>query len=119
MEDKMMNKLMGKKPVETEMSDMQKKAKMDVIMELIQMAQGVMGESVKTGLEPVKDETSVMVKAEDTEGLEEGLDMASELVADTDLLATEDEESEPSVLALEDEDTNDIKRLMGLRKSKI
>lgn len=60
-----------------EMSPEEKDAKMQVIMELLQMAQEAMGEGVKHGLDGMQ---KVEVMAPSKEKLAEGLDMAGDLV---------------------------------------
>lgn len=77
-----LEKLMSKAG-KSEMSDDAKKAKMEVIMELMEMAKEMMAEGVHKGMSEMKapkgvKEVSVM--APDQEGLEEGLDMAKEIV---------------------------------------
>lgn len=59
------------------MSPEEKKAKMEVIMELLEMAKGAMGDDVKSGLDGMQ---KVEVMAPNKEKLSEGLDVASELV---------------------------------------
>ncbi len=60
-----------------EMSPEEKKAKMEVVMELLEMAKNAMGDNVKSGLDGMQ---KVEVMAPDKEKLAEGLDVAGELV---------------------------------------
>lgn len=62
------------------------KAKMEVVQELLQMAQDAMAENVHSGMVEMqpKPEASVKVSAEDPESLAEGLDMAKELVGESE-----------------------------------
>lgn len=69
---------LGKKAGEG-MSPEAKRAKMEVIMELMEMAKEMMGENVKTGMDEMK---KVSIAAPDQESLEEGLDLAHKLVSD-------------------------------------
>lgn len=77
-----LEKLMSKAG-KSEMSEDAKKAKMEVIMELMESMKELMAEGVHKGMSEMKapkhvQEVSVM--APDQEGLEEGLDMAKEVI---------------------------------------
>lgn len=85
MMDELKKMMAKKKSSEGEMSEMEQQAKLDVIMELLQMAEGAMGSKVKGGLDEMQ---KISVMAPDKEGLAEGLDLAKE-VTDGD----EDEEA--------------------------
>ena len=61
---------------EGEMTDAKKQAKMEVLMELIELAKEKMGESVSNGLQ------EVTVAAPDKESLMEGMDKAQALMGD-------------------------------------
>lgn len=67
-----------------DMSPEAKQAKMEVIMELMEMARELMGSGVKSGLDEMQ---KVSVMAPDAEGLEEGLEVAEDLVSSEDALA--------------------------------
>lgn len=84
-------KTLGKKGGNSEMSAEEKKAKMEVIMELLQMAQDAMGDNVKHGLDGMQ---KVEVMAPDKEKLSEGLDMASDLIQKTPESLMEHEKEE-------------------------
>lgn len=70
-----------------EMSDDETQAKLDVIKELLGMADGEMGKHVKMGMDGMK---KVTVAAPDSEGLAAGLDKAE------DMVGSEDEEENPT-----------------------
>lgn len=82
-----LSKLMGKKPASVKMSDDEVKAKMEVVMELLEMAQEAMGNSVKGGMDEMalpKEMSSVKVSAADPEDLQEGLETAHDMVGGDD-----------------------------------
>jgi hypothetical protein len=79
-----LEKLMAKKP-EGKMDKAAVQAKMDVIQELLEMAQEAMAGRVKGGMDEMQ---KVSVMAPDKESLSEGLDMAQMLAGDE----SEDEE---------------------------
>lgn len=60
-----------------EMSPEEKKAKMEVVMELLEMAKEAMGDHVKSGLDGMQ---KVEVMAPDKEKLAEGLELAGDVV---------------------------------------
>lgn len=70
-------KALSKKGESSDMSPEEKKAKMEVVMELLQMAQEAMGDNVKNGLDGMQ---KVEVMAPNKAKLSEGLDMASDIV---------------------------------------
>lgn len=72
-----LKKMMEKKKSGDSMSEQEQQAKMDVIMELLEMAQGEMGSRVKSGMDDMK---KVSVIAPDSESLEEGLEAAQDVV---------------------------------------
>lgn len=116
MDEKMMSKLMAKSAGQPEMSDMQKQAKLDVIMELLEMAKADMGVRVDGGLKELATQTemapaSVTVQAETPEDLEEGLDMASELTE-----KTADEAPMAPTETEEELDNSDLARMMGAKR---
>lgn len=84
-----LEKLLGKAGP-SKMTPEQKKAKMEVIMELMGMAQEMMSDNVHKGMSDLKGAQKVSVMAPDVESLEEGLDVAKEIVG------SEEEESEES-----------------------
>jgi hypothetical protein len=72
-----LKKMMAGKKSDGKMSEDEKQAKMDVIKELLDMAQHAMGHGVKGGMDEMH---KVSVMAPDEEGLEEGLGMAKKVV---------------------------------------
>jgi hypothetical protein len=74
-----LEKLMAKSG-NSKMTPEQKKAKMDVIMELMEMAKEMMSDNVHKGMSDLKSAQKVSVMAPDAESLEEGLDVAKEIV---------------------------------------
>lgn len=80
-----LKKMMAKKKDDGAMSEQEQQAKMDVIMELMEMAHGEMGSRVKSGMDDMK---KVTVAAPDSESLSDGLEKAQ------DMLGKDDEESE-------------------------
>ncbi len=102
MDSKMMEKIMSKgKDKAPEMTDMEKQAKMDVIMELLGMAKTDSGSRVSQGLKDLMmPKSAVTVEAEDPEHLKQGLDLASKL---TDKLPLDEEKMEkPEEMEKED-----------------
>lgn len=89
------SKLLGKKP-KTEMSEEETQAKMEVIMELLDQAKSMMADQVKGGMDEMFAPKSVEVMAPDQESLEEGLDVAQDMVSDEPSMESEesDEDSE-------------------------
>ena len=118
MMDELLKKLSAKK--QPKMDDQEAKAKLEVVQELLQMAQEAMGEHVKSGMDSMMPKmSSVEVSAPDEESLSEGLDMANGLVEnpeledaeellgkdlDDDMEEGEDEEHREAVLGEDDED---------------
>ena len=94
------------------MSEEDKRAKMDVLHELYNTAMDLMGGKVKGDLDSLK---SVSVMSDDDEGLEEGLELAEELLG-----MTEEDEDFPEVgedvEEIEDaaEDETGLEDLLGL-----
>lgn len=77
-----LEKLMSKSG-KSEMSEDAKKAKMEVIMELMEMAKEMMADGVHKGMTEIKSPKEikeVSVMAPDQESLEEGLDVAKDIV---------------------------------------
>ena len=72
-----LEKLLMKKKETGKMSEEEAQAKMDVLSELLEMAQSAMGSKVKNGMDSLK---KVSVISDDKEGLEKGLEKAQELV---------------------------------------
>src|SRR6478736_8328892 len=103
-----LSKLMAKKKDAPEMSPEEIQAKLEVVKELMAMAQEAMGDGVKRGLDDMHA-SKVSVMAPDKEGLEEGLEKASDLVAgapDEMMVGEADEESQ--VPESEDESREDM-----------
>lgn len=84
--EELMKMLAKKKNSEGKMSDEEIQAKMDVIKELLEMADGEMGHRVKSGMDSMN---KITVAAPDAESLEAGLEKAQDLIE-----KSEDEESE-------------------------
>jgi len=80
----------GKKSGEEKLSPDDIQAKMDVLMELLEMAKGAMGEKVKGDMEGMK---KVTVAAPDKQGLEAGLEKAQELLPKMEHMEEEQEET--------------------------
>lgn len=86
--DDMMKKMLMKKKDSSQMSDEAKEAKMEVLMELLQMAQDAMGSQVKSGMDEMQ---KVSVMAPDKESLSEGLEMAQEVLPEVEEASEESE----------------------------
>lgn len=114
MDEKMMQKLIAKSEGKPEMTDMEKQAKLDVIMELLEMAKADMGTRVETGMKELSAPAAVTVQAENPEDLEEGLEVASEL---TDKVASKLPEIEsPQHEEKEEDHRAELARLMGAKR---
>lgn len=79
--EKMMEKKEGMGP--SEMSDQDIKAKMETLMELLEMAQKEMGHKVKSGMDEMQ---KVSVMAPDKKGLQEGLEKAQEIMENPEVM---------------------------------
>ena len=118
-----LKKMMAKKKHDGEMSAEEQQAKMDVIMELMEMAQGEMGSRVKSGMDDMK---KVTVAAPDSESLEEGLEAAQDVVGElpesdeSEEMETESEDSPASEvmehLASAEPEEDDMNPFMAKRK---
>lgn len=99
------------------MSEDQIKAKMEVVMELLEKATEMMADGVHSGIEDMMPKAEVSVEASDPADLEEGLDVASELVDGegdlADIAASAAEMSGPMV---SDEDEEE-ESMFGAKKS--
>lgn len=99
-----LEKLLMKKADKQELSKPAIQAKMDVLKELFELSQKLLGEKVKGGMDEMK---KVTVMAPDKEGLKEGLDKAKE-IADSplvDMLSENEEEETPKEESEECADT--------------
>lgn len=117
MMDELMKMMAKKKSKGGEMSEDAVKAKMDVIAELLEMAQSAMGSKVKGGLDEMK---KVSVMAPDEESLAEGLEVAQELTS-SDEEASEEPSEETEVAeekAPESESSDEDSSIFGKRKPK-
>ncbi len=85
-------------------------AKMQVLEELREMAMSMMGDKMKSKLSPMEEMKKVTVAAPDEAGLEEGLEMASEVIPGMEA------ESEDMDL---DEIEQEIQRLEEMKRSKM
>ncbi len=99
-----------KKSPEGKMSEDEITAKMDVIKELLDMAQKAMGDGVKGEMDSLK---KVSVMAPDDESLSEGLDLAKDLTAgDAPAEGSEDmpsDEMPTEEMSLSEDSTEDKK----------
>lgn len=86
-----MMKLMDKKGGQ-EMSEQEVQAKMDVVQELLQMAQEAMGSRVKHDMDEMQ---KVSVAAPDKESLLEGLEMAQDVAEESPEMEESSEEKSP------------------------
>jgi succinate dehydrogenase/fumarate reductase flavoprotein subunit len=86
-----LEKLLMKKSASGKMSAEEVQAKMDVLEELLEMAQSEMGGRVKHGMDSMK---KVSVIAPDQEGLEKGLEKAKELVESSEETEANDDAPE-------------------------
>jgi hypothetical protein len=93
-----LEKMLMSKKDKGEMSEQEMQAKMEVLQELLQMAQEAMGSKVKGGLDEMQ---KVSVMAPDKESLTKGLDLAKEVAAEAPEL-TEEEPKEESEEKSED-----------------
>lgn len=111
--------MMMPKDSDKEMDDKSISAKMETLMELLQMAQKEMGHKVKGGmdelLKPKEEMSKVSVMAEDEEGLEEGLDKAKELLSQLPEEAKEEKSEEPEMEASSEEEDEDEGGLFSKR----
>lgn len=91
----MLEKMMMKSDEPTKsksgMSEMEKQAKMDVLMELLGLADSEMGNRVKSGMDEMQ---KVTVAAPDEKSLLAGLEKAEDVLEEKVMPETEDEESE-------------------------
>lgn len=98
MDEMFMKKMMKKGKEGPDMSEMERKAKMDVIMELLEMAQEGMGEGVVSGLESLKPKQSVTVAAPDEESLKTGLEVAEDMVDEKVAMSEDESEDEEETM---------------------
>lgn len=99
MMDELLKKLSAKGKVNV--SEDEAKAKLDVIKELLEMAQSAMADGVKSDMDSLispKEAAAVKVVAPDEESLAEGLDVAKDLVSED----SEEESESPALEAMED-----------------
>jgi hypothetical protein len=88
----LLDKMMANKQEKSELSPMEIEAKMDVLKELLGLAESEHGSRVKNGLDEMK---KVTVAAPDEKSLEKGLEKAKDIVANSDeLLENPEEEKE-------------------------
>lgn len=86
------------------MSEDQIKAKMEVVMELLEKATEMMADGVHSGMADMMPKAEVSVSADDPADLEEGLDVASDLVEGDDLADIAASAAEMSGPMVSDED---------------
>lgn len=129
--DEMMKMLGKHSKADGAMSEQEKRAKMEVLKELFDMAHEAMGHSVKSGMDEMH---KVSVMAPDKESLAEGLEMAEDVVdpemeheeevehkdLDGDLEVGEPEEHAAEVMGNPDEseDSPFAKKAMAMNKEK-
>lgn len=109
--------LMSKNDKNGKMSEQEIQAKMDVLMELMDMAKQALGSKVKSGMDEMQ---KVSVMAPDKEGLEEGLDKAQEILESSPHMM---EESKEEMLESKEEESSELpkpeeKMMMGKEKRK-
>lgn len=89
-----LEKMLMSKKDKSKMSDQEVQAKMDVLMELMEMAKDALGSKVKSGMDEMQ---KVSVSAPDKESLEEGLEKAQELVEKSPDMMMEEKEELPGM----------------------
>ena len=89
-----LEKMLMSKKSKGSMDEKETQAKMDVLHELLQMAQEAMGSKVKGGMDEMK---KVSVMAPDTESLTKGLDMAKHVAEDSPEMEAADEDKEEAM----------------------
>ena len=89
-----LEKMLMSKKDKSKMSEQEVQAKMDVLMELMEMAKEALGSKVKSGMDEMQ---KVSVSAPDKEGLEEGLEKAQELVEKSPDMMMEEKEELPEM----------------------
>lgn len=102
MMDELLKKLSAKGKVNV--TEDEAKAKLDVIKELLEMAQSAMADGVKSDMDSLispKEAAAVKVTAPDEESLAEGLDVAKDMISPEGEDSEEESES-PALEALED-----------------
>lgn len=101
MMDELKQMMMAKKKMSPDgkMSEDEIQAKMDVIKELLDMAQQAMGHDVKGGMDEMH---KVSVMAPDAHGLEQGLDMAKDVAAEAEGSPGEEASESPEKEKMED-----------------
>lgn len=92
MMDELLKKLATKG--QPKMSEQEVQAKMEVVKELLEMAQSAMADGVKGDMDSMMAPKSVEVSAPDKESLSEGLDMAKDLIESKEADASKDDDSE-------------------------
>lgn len=91
MKDMMMQKMMDGKKADGKMSDQEIQAKMDVVQELLHMAQQAMGSKVKNGMDEMQ---KVSVMAPDKASLMDGLDLAKGVADDPSVMMDDSDKDE-------------------------
>jgi len=107
-----LEKMLMSKKDKGAMSEKSMQAKMEVLQELLQMAQEAMGSKVKGGMDEMQ---KVSVMAPDQEGLKKGLEIAEEIAENSEEMPEEasepkmEEASEekPMISASEESDEDD------------
>lgn len=102
-----LEKMLMSKKSKGALSKTETQAKMDVLEELLQMAQSAMGSKVKGGMDEMK---KISVMAPDTESLTEGLDLAKEVAESTEEVDSSTEMSQ--------EDDSEMKEKLEEMKAK-
>lgn len=108
--DKLMKMLMNKGDEGSEMSEQDVMAKMEVLKELIQMAEEAAGHGIGEGLK------KVTVASPSSEGLEEGLEKAQEMLPKVEDMSEEMGEEEMMDENESSEEDEMKKKLMMMKK---
>lgn len=106
----------------SKLSPQEIQAKMEVIKELMSEMVEAMGGSVKSGLGDLGALKKVTVAAPDEESLEQGLEVAQELMPKVDEMEAPEKEAEVDVAKVEtedDEEDDDLYSLMQKKKKKM
>lgn len=115
-----MKKLMGKR-ADVKMSPEEIQAKMEVVQELLMMAQDAMKGSVKSGMDEMLGPKTVSVSAPDDESLAEGLSMAEGMVdedAEGDDESSDESATESAMSVAEGVDKDEDEENEGMPKRK-
>lgn len=107
-----LEKMLMKKKDSGKLSEEAIKAKMEVLMELLEMATSAEGSNVKAGMDEMQ---KVSVMAPDKEALLEGLDKAEDVIEESPEM--EEESTEPS-LPMDSDDEESEENMFSKREPK-